>query len=49
MLYYRKRLSGWIIDRYSVEWSLKSMMAPIGVASCEIRNYLPTEEGSNGI
>lgn len=27
-------------DRYSVEWSLKAMTAPIGVASYEIRNYL---------
>ena len=31
-------------DKYSVEWSLKSTTAPIGVASYEIRNYLPTEE-----
>lgn len=34
-------------DRYSVEWSLKSTTAPIGVASYEIRNYLPTEEELN--
>lgn len=34
-------------DRYSVEWSLKSTVAPIGVASYEIRNYLPTEEELN--
>lgn len=31
-------------DKYSVEWSLKSTTAPIGVASYEIRNYLPTDE-----
>ena len=31
-------------DKYSVEWYLKSTTAPIGVASYEIRNYLPTEE-----
>lgn len=34
-------------DRYSVEWSLKAMTAPIGVASYEVRNYLPTEEELN--
>lgn len=34
-------------DKYSVEWSLKSTTAPIGVASYEIRNYLPTEEELN--
>ena len=34
-------------DRYSVEWSLKSTTAPIGVASYEVRNYLPTEEELN--
>ena len=34
-------------DRYSVEWSLKSTTAPIGVASYEVRNYLPTEEEIN--
>ena len=34
-------------DRYSVEWSLKATTAPIGVASYEIRNYLPTEEELN--
>ena len=32
---------------YSVEWSLKATTAPIGVASYEIRNYLPTEEELN--
>lgn len=31
-------------DKYSVEWSLKSTKAPIGVASYEVRNYLPTDE-----
>ena len=34
-------------DKYSVEWALKSTTAPIGVASYEIRNYLPTEEELN--
>lgn len=34
-------------DKYSVEWSLKSTTAPIGVASYEVRNYLPTEEELN--
>ena len=34
-------------DRFSVEWSLKSTTAPIGVASYEVRNYLPTEEELN--
>ena len=34
-------------DRYSVEWSLKATTAPIGVASYEVRNYLPTEEELN--
>lgn len=34
-------------DKYSVEWSLKSTTAPIGVALYEIRNYLPTEEELN--
>lgn len=34
-------------DKYSVEWSLKSTTAPIGVASYEVRNYLPTEEEFN--
>lgn len=34
-------------DKYSVEWSLKATTAPIGVASYEIRNYLPTEEELN--
>lgn len=59
MLYYKKRLSEGRIDRYSVEWQLKSTTVPIGVAcrarfvlllsaSCEIRNCLPKEE-ANGI
>ena len=34
-------------DKDSVEWSLKSSIAPIGVASYEIREYLPTEEELN--
>ena len=34
-------------DKYSVEWSLKSTTAPIGVASYEIRDFLPTEEELN--
>ena len=34
-------------DRYSVEWSLKSSAAPIGVASFEINKYLPSEEELN--
>lgn len=34
-------------DKYSVEWALKSTIAPIGVASYEVRNYLPTEEELN--
>lgn len=34
-------------DKYSVEWSLKATTAPIGVASYEIKNYLPTEEELN--
>ena len=34
-------------DRYSVEWSLKSTNVPIGVASCIIKEYLPTEEEIN--
>lgn len=34
-------------DKYSVEWSLKSSTAPIGVASYEVRDYLPTEEELN--
>ncbi len=34
-------------DKYSVEWALKSTTAPIGVASYEVRSYLPTEEELN--
>ena len=34
-------------DRCSVEWSLKSTNAPIGVASYRIKEYLPTEEEIN--
>ncbi len=34
-------------DRYSVEWSLKSSNAPIGVTSYAIEQYLPTEEEIN--
>ena len=34
-------------DKNSVEWSLKSSIAPIGVASYEIRDYLPTEDELN--
>ena len=34
-------------DRYSVEWALKSTKTPIGVASYEIKEYLPTEEEIN--
>lgn len=34
-------------DKYSVEWALKSTIAPIGVASYEVRNYLPTGEELN--
>ncbi len=34
-------------DKYSVEWSLKSSTAPIGVASYKIEDYLPTEDDLN--
>ena len=34
-------------DKNSVEWSLKSSYAPIGVASYEIKEYLPSEEELN--
>ena len=34
-------------DRLSVEWSLKSIRVPVGVASYEVRQYLPTEEELN--
>lgn len=31
-------------DKVAVEWALKSTNAPVGVASYEIRKYLPSEE-----
>ena len=31
-------------DKLSVEWALKPVSAPIGVASYEIKQYLPSEE-----
>ena len=34
-------------DKYSVDWSIKSTTAPIGVASYKIKEYLPTEEELN--
>ncbi len=34
-------------DKLSVEWALKPINAPIGVASYEIKQYLPTEEELN--
>lgn len=34
-------------DRKSVEWALKSVNVPLGVASYEISKYLPTEEEIN--
>lgn len=34
-------------DKYSADWSLKSSLAPIGVASYEIRDYLSSEEEIN--
>jgi len=34
-------------DRLSVEWALKSVNVPVGVASYEVRNYLPTEDEIN--
>lgn len=34
-------------DKESVEWSLKSTNAPIGVASYLLKKYLPTEEEMN--
>lgn len=36
-------------DKLSVEWSLKSVNVPVGVASYEIKNILPTEEELNRI
>ena len=34
-------------DRLSVEWALKPVNSPIGVASYEIKQYLPSEEELN--
>ena len=34
-------------DKLSVEWALKSINVPVGVASYEVRHYLPTEEEIN--
>lgn len=34
-------------DKLSVEWALKAANVPVGVASYEVRNYLPTEEEIN--
>lgn len=34
-------------DKFSVEWSLKSTMAPIVVASYRVKEYLPSEEEIN--
>ena len=34
-------------DKLSVEWALKSANVPVGVASYEVRQYLPTEEEIN--
>lgn len=34
-------------DRLSVEWSLKAVNVPVGVASYEVKNSLPTEEEIN--
>lgn len=31
-------------DRQSVEWALKAVNVPVGVASYEVRQYLPTDE-----
>ena len=31
-------------DRLSVEWALKPVNAPIGIASYKIKQYLPTDE-----
>lgn len=36
-------------DKLSVEWSLKSVNVPVGLASYEIKNILPTEEELNRI
>ncbi|HJJ27949.1 MAG TPA: PDDEXK nuclease domain-containing protein [Methanocorpusculum sp.] len=34
-------------DRLSVDWSLKSVNVPVGVASYKVMSYLPTEEEIN--
>lgn len=34
-------------EKYTVDWSLKSSKAPIGVASYSLNQYLPTEEEIN--
>lgn len=34
-------------DKYSVDWSLKSTNAPIGVTSYQIAGFLPSEEEIN--
>lgn len=31
-------------DRQSVEWALKAVNVPVGIASYEVRQYLPTDE-----
>jgi len=36
-------------DKLSVEWALKSANGPVGVASYEVKNYLPTEEEINSL
>lgn len=36
-------------DKISVEWALKSANVPVGVASYEVKNYLPTEEEINSL
>lgn len=34
-------------DRLSVEWALKAIKVPVGVASYEVKQYLPTEDEIN--
>ena len=36
-------------DKLSVEWALKAVNVPVGVASYEVRKYLPTEEEINNL
>ena len=36
-------------DKISVEWALKAANVPVGVASYEVKNYLPTEEEINSL